>query len=549
MKGFFLFSLIVFCELVFIVKSYGIPEPIPKRAKRSPVLPIGMEMKKSSFWIDDAQKSLQEKLRSTINENKAKNIIFFIGDGMSIETVSAGRILKGQLDNRLGERSALSFEKFPTIGLSKTYCVDKQVADSACTATAYLGGIKGNYETVGVNANVTLNDCENAMDPRNHVESIAGWAQKANKATGLVTTTTVTHATPAGVYSHVANREFESDYLVKFNGYEPSKCLDSAQQLVYNDVGKNLNVVLGGGTKRFLPNGTVDFYGNSGERLDGKNLIREWRNSKSGVAKTVFNRQQLLGLDYNETDYLMGLFSYEHMSYKLDADENKEPTLEEMTEAAIKILEKNKNGFFLFVEGGLIDRAHHLNQAQKALYETLEFSKAVQKALNMTNSKETLIVVTADHGHTMNFNGYPDIGNNILGLNTDKSDIDHLPYTTLTYGNGPSYYKHFNWTGDRLDLTNVNVLDKNFQYASLFPSEIETHGGGDVAVYANGPWAHLFTGVVEQNLLPHMMAYASCIGNGTTMCQPEKGKNSGAGLQFSAFLVLLCLLAVFFRKD
>ncbi|XP_055846123.1 membrane-bound alkaline phosphatase-like isoform X2 [Episyrphus balteatus] len=506
-------------------------------------------MKKTSFWIDDAQQALRGKIERSLNEGKAKNVILFLGDGLSIETIAAGRILKGQLEDRLGERSKLTFENFPAVGLSKTYCVDKQVADSACTATAYLGGVKGNYRTIGVNGNVSLNDCGSAMNPVNQVESIASWAQKANKSTGLVTNTAVTHASPAGVYSHLANREFESDYKVKLEGYNPAKCVDAAMQLVHHDVGKKLNVVLGGGTKRFLPNGTLDFYGNAGERLDGRNLISEWRQSKTGLAKSIFNVQQLIATDYNNTDYLMGLFAPEAMNFKTEADVVKEPSLEQMTEAAIKILRKNQNGFFLFVEGGHIDTAHHENMAQKALIETLEFSKAIQKALDMTNSEETLIVVTADHSHTMTFSGYSSIGNNILGLNTEKSDVDNLPYTTLSYANGPSYYKHFNWTGERLDLKNVNVLDKEFQYVSTFPSKTETHGGEDVAVYANGPWSHLFTGSLEQNIIPHMMAYASCIGDGLTMCQNPKARSSAAVVQISVILIISSLILTLFKNQ
>ncbi|XP_055914599.1 alkaline phosphatase-like [Eupeodes corollae] len=553
MKGFVIFSLIL-SGLICVINCEDFrhfPTKDAGRAKRA-ALPLLLDMKRSSFWMNDAQQALKDKLKKSANEGKAKNVIFFLGDGMSIETITTGRLLKGQLEGKLGERSKLSFENFPVVGLSKTYCIDKQVADSACTATAYLGGIKANFWTIGVNGNATRDDCASGRDPRNHVESIASWAQKANKSTGLVTTTTVTHASPAGVYAHVVNRDFESDNMVKISGADPSNCSDIAQQLVHDDVGKKLNVILGGGTKRFLPNGTLDFYGNSGERLDKRNLLNEWRHSKKGVANTVFNVQQLVGLDYSKTDYLMGLFAPEHMEFKTDADIVKQPSLEVMTESAIKILQKNENGFFLFVEGGLIDKAHHLNLAHKALVETIEFSKAVQKALDMTNSEETLIVVTSDHSHTMSMSGYADIGTNILGLSTDLSDVDNLPYTTLSYANGPSYYKHFNWTGERLDLTSAKVLEKNFEYVSTFPSKIETHGGGDVAIFASGPWAHLFTGVVEQNILPHMMAYASCIGDGLTMCQTttkEKIKNSGAVFQTSIILLVFCLLSIFFKNQ
>lgn len=135
--------------------------------------------------------------------------------------------------------------------------------------------------------------------------------------------------------------------------------------------------------------------------------------------------------------YISGLFSDDHLHYNLE-NVTAEPKLAEMVEKAIKILQKEKNGFYLFVEGGKIDMAHHESKARIALDETVEFAKAVQKAYELTNEKDTLIVVTADHSHTMTMNGYPARGYDILGI-FGKSN-DSLPYTTLSYANGPGYY-------------------------------------------------------------------------------------------------------------
>lgn len=115
-----------------------------------------------------------------------------------------------------------------------------------------------------------------------------------------------------------------------------------------------------------------------------------------------------------------------------------QPTLAEMTKVAIQVLSKNKNGFFLFVEGGLIDWAHHATQARLALDETVELSKAVQQAVDLTKEEDTLIVVTSDHAHTVSMAGYPERGNDILGF-ADISAIDERPYTTISYANGPKY--------------------------------------------------------------------------------------------------------------
>lgn len=136
------------------------------------------------------------------------------------------------------------------------------------------------------------------------------------------------------------------------------------------------------------------------------------------------------------TSCILGLFEEGHMQYHLKADAQVQPTLAEMTRKAIEILNREKNGFFLFVEGGLIDAAHHQTIARLALDETVQFSDAVQQAVDMTSEDDTLIVVTSDHSHTMTMAGYPDRGNDVLGL-SGSSGSDNLPYTTLSYANGP----------------------------------------------------------------------------------------------------------------
>lgn len=125
------------------------------------------------------------------------------------------------------------------------------------------------------------------------------------------------------------------------------------------------------------------------------------------------------------------------MQYNLLANKTEEPTLVEMTEAAINVLSKGDKGYYLFVEGGQIDMAHHFNLAHLSLDETVMFSRAVDRAYQMTSRTDTLIVVTSDHSHTMTVNGYPYRGSNIFG-HSEKSDIDGLPYSTLSYANGPS---------------------------------------------------------------------------------------------------------------
>lgn len=352
------------------------------------------------------------------NKNKAKNIIFFLGDGMGIQSVTASRMLLGN------ENTKLSFEEFPYTGSVKTYCVDTQVADSACTATAYLSGVKTNEGMTGINAKVKRYDCEGHNDETAYTESIAKWAQAANKATGLVTTTRVTHASPSGLFTHTANRDWESDYCVQFKdcddgfdvednltGCDAQNITDISQQLIRGDVGSKFNVILGGGRRGFFDRSVQDELGVNGQRTDGLDLMAEWLNDGKQRKKLVKVRDDLLAVNANETDYLLGLFGMgSHLKYHLQAEEEgvtNEPTLWEMTEKALEIVSKNENGFFLFVEGGKIDLAHHDAYARAALRETIQFQDAIRNARERFSEEDTLIIVTADHSHTMSISGYP----------------------------------------------------------------------------------------------------------------------------------------------
>lgn len=211
-------------------------------------------------------------------------------------------------------------------------------------------GVKGNFHTIGVNARVNLNDCAASNDPENQVKSLLHWAQLAKKLTGIVTTTRITHASPATAYAHVSNRIFESDARVKANGSDPVECVDIGRQLIENEPGKNLNVIFGGGRLGLLPNTKLDSDGMSGGRLDGRNLINEWIGSKTR-GQFVTDREELIKLDLQNVDHVLGLFASSHMDFNLDADRSKQPSLAEMTETAIKLLQQGGNGFVLFVEG------------------------------------------------------------------------------------------------------------------------------------------------------------------------------------------------------
>jgi len=174
---------------------------------------------------------------------------------------------------------------------------------------------------------------------------------------------------------------------------------------------------------------------------------------------------------------------------------------------------------FLFVEGGRIDTAHHYSWAHKALDETAEFSKAITKALAMTDEQETLIIVTSDHAHTMSYAGYAERGSDVFGFAGLGSDQE--PYTILNYANGPGFKPRKD--GRRYVPLREEMNDISYQWPATIPRTKETHGADDVAIFAKGPWSHLFTGVMEQNVIPYLISVAACI-NPDVRCEEIRPK-------------------------
>ena len=218
----------------------------------------------------------------------------------------------------------------------------------------------------------------------------------------------------------------------------------------------------------------------------------------------------------------LGLFEPSHMKFEADRSKDRagEPSLLEMTKVALAEMQKSKDGYFLLIEAGRIDHAHHAGNAYRALVDTVMLSDSVQWVVDNANLRETLVLVTADHSHTMTINGYPRRGNPILGLvelpaegnlggddsATEKAakgefakDATGLPYTTLSYANGGGYKKR------RLDLSKIDTEDVDYQQLATVPMYSETHAGEDVAAYAIGLNALKVRGVMEQNELYYVM--------------------------------------------
>ena len=430
----------------------------------------------------------------------AKNVIFFLGDGMGITTMTASRIYK------VGEDGELTMDKLPETAFIHTYSNDGQVTDSAPSMAAYMTGVKMNNEVISMSPETQATDAAGkpyhvnfdstcpATGNGTPAATLLEIMKAGDYATGVVSTARITHATPATTYSHVCHRDAENTIAAALvpggSGYN-AKLADG------------IDVILGGGSSYFTPKEA------GGLRNDKRDLVAELKSAKYSFAA---NKGEFDKLPVDGTTKIAGLFTKSHMAYDLDRDATKEPSLAEMTSKSIDALvARKKKGFFLMVEGGRIDHALHATNARRALQDTVAFDDAVKVALDKMklidpDLKNTLIVVTADHDHTLQMNGYArrtgktEAGKpGVLGLvknyvdGASSKDVDGNPYTILGFGNGPRRLA----TRGPIDSTELESAD--YLQEAVVQMGSETHGGGDVFLGAQGQGAENFAGSLTNN--------------------------------------------------
>ncbi|MDO5646611.1 alkaline phosphatase [Paracoccus sp. (in: a-proteobacteria)] len=468
---------------------------------------------KESKWFTDAQAQLAELEQITHNTNRAKNIILFIADGNGVATNYATRLWMGQQEGGLGDDYVMSYEKFPHMALMKTYTSNGQTPDSAPTASAMNTGVKSRNGTINIDDAGDYRDCNAAAEHGLTTFAELMTADRDMKI-GIVSTARLTHATPAAVYAKTAHRDWED------NSRLPENCAqkDIAAQMVDAIEEGRLHLALGGGRRHFLPTTVTDEEGTNGNRTDDRNLVQEIQDKGW---QYVWNDETFAAADKSQP--VLGLFEASHMKY--ENDRVGEPSLAEMTEFAINALDGAEGGYFLEIEAGRVDHANHAGNLHRVVTDGAAFADAIAKAAEMVDLNETLIIVTADHEHVLSFNGYCGRGTPITGLCFDVDDngiehtgtpslaLDGKPYTVAGYLNGPgSILTHEegqnDWTGSRPEITQEQATDPDYLQQSLIPMSSETHSGVDVPLFAAGPWSHLFQGVMEQNLIFHVMMKA-----------------------------------------
>lgn len=323
-----------------------------------------------------------------VGAGEAKNIVLFVGDGMSNGVRTATRLVSRNLNKGGKYNGELNMDDMPVMGLISTNGYDSIVTDSANSMSAYMTGQKGVVNSLGVYANTSD---ANEDDPR--VATLAELAKQRGMSIGACVTSRVTDATPAATFGHTRRRGDE-DILI-----------DQALKL-------GVDVILGGGSIFFQPQSVA-----GSERKDEEDTFKAFEDAGY---KVITSATELKDLDTSAVDKLLGIFSASHMNVWIDRNlfpENTtkngpdQPGLMEMCTAAIDILSKNPNGFFLLVEGSDIDKQVHSMDWQRAIADTIEFDNVVGyvKDWAAQNGDNTLIAVTADHGHAFDVYGTIDI--------------------------------------------------------------------------------------------------------------------------------------------
>lgn len=438
-----------------------------------------------------------------------KNVIFFLGDGMGINTLTAARIYS------VGEEGDLTIDTLPETAFIKTFSNDAQVTDSAPSMAAYMTGVKMNNEVVSMSADTQAtaptaeggvakakNNC--AADNGKPVATLLEQAIAAGMSTGVVSTARLTHATPAATYAHICHRDAEYDIARQAVpggvGFNPA-------------LGRGVDILMGGISQYWVPFKADGSAAQKKGRPDGRDLVAEMKGQGYAL---VADAVTLKNIPVEPHTKVLGLydqaFAQGHMSYDLDRDPSKEPSLADMTSKSIQILAAKKKGYFLMVEGGRIDHALHAANAKRALQDTVAFDNAVKAAIAEVKKsdptlKNTLIVVTADHDHTLMLQGYAKLTGKttatnagILGLlrsyasGAVANDADGKPFTILAFGNGP------NRVADRAGMTALTdevTSGKDYVQESAIKLSSETHGGADVFLGAIGMGAQRFSGTLD----------------------------------------------------
>ena len=455
----------------------------------------GSQERKANYVVTN------EKAKKT-----AKNVILFVGDGMSLQAREIARILsKGITEGKYND--LLNMEKLDNMAIITTSGYDSIVTDSANSASAYATGHKSVVNAMGVYENCTKDPLD---DPK--VENIIELAKRTRgMATGIVSTANITDATPAAMLTHTRRRS-EQNYIATD---------------MLNDKHRP-DVIMGGGSRHFLPMSTP-----GSKRKDNVDVIKSFED----LGYTFSGTKTELENTPKSEDKILGLYQLDNMNVYIDREVTKnpsvlksfndQPSLVEMTEKAIDTLSKNPNGFFLMVEGACIDKQLHVLDWQRAAYDNIEMDKAIGAAEKFAaKNNDTLIVVVADHAHGASITGtYHELDGKTgregvrcyqdakwpTFQDADGDGYPDNPDPSITlavqFANHPDYNENYRFKDvptvpsimgkDGKAIANPQIKGELLRGNIPTSDDQEVHSADDIILNAGGPGSEYFKGVMD----------------------------------------------------
>lgn len=470
----------------------------------------------------DEKKSVTWTVYGTGEKPKAKNVIFLIGDGLSVAHRTAARIMsKGMTEGKANGR--LNMDDLDRMAFIGTSATDSITTDSANTMSAYMSGHKGAINSLGVYADRTPDTLD---DPR--VETLGeALRRQTAKSIGIVTTSELQDATPAAVVSHTRRRDDKAEITGMLFDVKP-------------------DVVLGGGSAYFLPQATA-----GSKRKDDKDYVKMFQDAGYKLATDKTELTNAAGANDGK---ILGLFHTGNMDTTLDREFLKkgtvgkfpaQPGLVEMTKVALDTLSKNQDGFFLVVEAANIDKMTHPLDNERAVVDTIEFDKAIGVAKEFAaNNPDTMIVVTGDHTHGITIVGTVDDTvegtdmrekvagrgfTNYADANNDgyPDSVDVSKRLAMFVSNYPDHYETFRPKLDNPYTPAVQNEKKDFVANEAYkdvPGAVFVQGNlpknqasgahtvDDVVLQATGAGAEGFKGYMEQSDVYRVLADAFALG-------------------------------------
>ncbi len=478
----------------------------------------------------DVSKSVAWEVYATPAVAKAKNVIFFLGDGMTVAHRTAARIIsKGNTEGKADGRLAIDdLQYMAFIGTSSQDSIHN---DSANTMAAYMSGHKSVVNALGVYGSRAESNFDHPK-----VETMGEAIRRhSDKALGIVTNTEVQDATPAALVSHTVSRDDKAEITEMHLAVEP-------------------DLLFGGGSAYFLPQSTP-----GSKRKDDKDMIAAFQEKGYAFAASATELKQAVA-DHKEGGKILGLFNTGNLDATLDIRQLKKGTVEnfpdqplvaEMTQAALDVLSKDPDGFFLMVENGMTDKMAHVLDWERAVYDMVALDQAIAVARKFQEENpDTMIVFVGDHTHGMSITGTVDDDKPGDSMREKVGTYQHAGFTNYTdedgdgypdrmdvskrlmlyFGNFPDYYETFRPKLDGPFVPAVKDADGKYVANDVYkdvpgavlrtgniPSDINagTHSIDDEILQSSGPGAENFRGYMENSDVYRVLVDAMALAPAT----------------------------------